>query len=58
MDSEMTITQCDNGWILNYNGHDYLEKTVLCKKWNEVLVELEEYFGWYDFDGHLKKTHQ
>lgn len=57
MDLEMTIEQGDNGWILTYEGHDGLDKTIVCTEWSAVLTELEEYFGWEnDNGGNLKKN--
>ena len=56
INSEMKIEQTDNGWVLEFLGHDHLAKRVVCLSWKAVLKELNEYFGWYDFDGHLRKT--
>lgn len=57
MNLKMTITQGDNGWILTFKGHDGLDKTVVCKEWEEVIKELDDYFGWYDLGGkHYKKN--
>jgi hypothetical protein len=56
MNLEMTIEQGDNGWVLRYCGHDCLGKYIVCKKWDDVLKEMDEYFGWYDSDGHQRKT--
>ena len=54
---KMDIDQGDNGWILNFSGHDYIHRTVICRHWDEVVYVLGEYFGWYDGDGkHRKKN--
>jgi hypothetical protein len=52
----MDIEQGDNGWILRYTGHDCLSKTVVCKTWEEVINELENYFGWYNLSGKHRLT--
>lgn len=46
---KMVIEQTDNGWILEYTGNDCLHKHRVYGKWSEVLKELDEYFGWYEF---------
>ena len=55
-DLEMTIEQGDNGWILTFIGHDSKEKTIVCKKWTEVIQEADDYFGWYDSKGNPSKN--
>jgi len=56
MQLRMDIEQGDNGWILRYTGHDCLSKTVVCKTWEEVINELENYFGWYNLSGKHRLT--
>jgi hypothetical protein len=58
MTLEMNIEQTDNGWILSYLGHDCLEKKSVHQSWQSVLNELDEYFGYYTFDGKLTKKPQ
>jgi len=58
MELEMTIQQGDNGWILKFCGHDYLDRTVICKRWPEVIRELNDYFGWLDMQGKETKIPQ
>ncbi len=48
MKPEIVITQVDNGWVLKFVGHDSLPKIKVCLRWEEVLKELDDYFGWYD----------
>lgn len=55
---EMQIEQTDNGWLLSYTGHDCLPKKSVHQEWNDVLNEIDEYFGWFDFDDKLRKTRQ
>lgn len=45
---QMRIEQTNNGWVLEYTGHDCLDKKVVCLKWADVLKQLDEYFGWWD----------
>jgi len=52
----MDIEQSDNGWILRFTGHDCLAKVVVCSKWEDVLKELEDYFGWYRNDKWTKEA--
>jgi len=44
MNLEMKVKRTNNGWILNFTGHDCLDKTFVFNTWTEVLAELEEYF--------------
>ena len=45
MELEMTITQGDNGWVIEYLGHDYLYKKVITTRWARVIREVNDYFG-------------
>jgi len=51
----MEITQMDNGWLLDFIGHDALEKKVLCREWDEVIKVMDDHFGWYDAKGKFLK---
>ena len=44
MTLSMNITQVDNGWIVEYTGHDYLQKKEVFGEWASVLVCIDEYF--------------
>jgi hypothetical protein len=53
----MTIEQTDNGWVLTFTGHDLLPCSKVFTVWEDLLTELEKYFGWYDLSGkHSKKN--
>lgn len=47
--------QGDNGWVLEYFGHDCLNKKVVTTRWARVIKEVNEYFGWYNIDGKQSK---
>lgn len=47
MKLSMDIEQGDNGWVLRFTGHDCLLKVVICKKWQDVLQQLDDHFGWW-----------
>ncbi len=51
----MNIEQTDNGWILTYEGHDCLDKRSVHKHWKSVIKELNEYFGFFTFNGERTK---
>ena len=55
MNLKMVIKQGDNGWILEFTGHDSRRKVVVCSEWSELLKKIDDYFGWYNMDGHLLK---
>ena len=55
MIKRVTITQGDNGWVLEYDENLKSHK-ILCPKWNDLTKSLDEYFGWYDFEGKLRKS--
>ena len=56
MELEMTITQGDNGWVIEYRESDCSEKKVVTTSWARVIKEVNDYFGWYDSeDGHSYK---
>jgi len=44
MTLSMNITQVDNGWIVEYTGHDCLQKKEVFGEWAGVLVCIGEYF--------------
>jgi len=52
---EMTITQSDNGWILDYLGHNVMRKRIVTTRWARVEKEVKDYFGWYDINGKQTK---
>jgi len=54
MKPKMTIEQTDNGWILSYY-ESARNKTTVCTTWEAVLQVLDEYFGWHNMYGQLKK---
>jgi len=54
MSPEMKIEQTDNGWILSYYENSQ-DKITVCTTWEAVLNILDEYFGWYDVKGDLRK---
>ena len=51
---KLTITQTDNGWVLEYLGYDCLHKQKVFTKWTSVEKALREYFGFYGINN--KKT--
>mgnify|MGYP001598902337 CR=1 FL=1 len=53
---EMTISQGVNGWVIEYPGHNCLKREVITTRWDRVIKEVNDYFGWYNADGkHSKK---
>jgi hypothetical protein len=48
---QMEIEQTDNGWILRFTGHNCLDVIKIYSEWEDVLKELDEYFGWANLDG-------